>query len=171
MDNIVTWSESNSQNTQSMFREETLLYSAQGAGCKISTSRAHLLRFSVHTYTLQLKHHAYLIRMFHLTIAYSLCWASMMCCSLEQSSQSLLHLHQGLWWSSVVVWGRIPLLLLSFYGHASSEDTRVFVSLANPSFLNAQGGCMSLISKSVTLKCPLSGALTIIQTLLKHPLL
>uniref|UniRef100_A0A8B9NM54 non-specific serine/threonine protein kinase n=1 Tax=Accipiter nisus TaxID=211598 RepID=A0A8B9NM54_9AVES len=49
-----------------------ILCSAQGARWKISTNREPLLRFSVHTYTLQLKHHTYLIHMFHLTIAYSL---------------------------------------------------------------------------------------------------
>ena len=128
-DLFVTWSESNSQNTQSMFREETLLYSVQGARWKISTNRAYLLRFSVHNYTLQLNHHAYLIHMFRLTIAYSLCWASMTCCSPEQSSQSLLHLCGG----SLVV----------FSGHLGKNTPTPFVLLWSWVIWGHQGLCFS----------------------------
>jgi len=65
----------------------------------------------------------------------------------------------------VVVWGRIPLLILSFYGYTSSEDTRVLVFLASSLFHSLTADACPWVSKSVTMRCSLPGTLAAVQIL------
>jgi len=112
--------ENNSQNTQSMFREKTVFYSAQGARWKISTNHAHLLRFIIGClFTKVTKSSTYPIQLFHLSNAYSLCYTSRVVCTrtaIVLSQQSHLRLRSGLRGSLVLICRGRPLLILSLYG-------------------------------------------------------
>jgi len=56
----------------------------------------------------------------------------------------------------------MPQFVLSFYGYVSSEDTRVLVFLPAPSLtVDAR----PWLSKSVTMRCSLSGALAAVPML------
>jgi len=59
--------------------------------------------------------------------------------------------------------GRKPPTVLSFYGHASSEDTRVLVILANSLFHSLTAEVCPSSSKYVTMRCSLSRTLTAVQ--------
>jgi len=69
---------------------------------------------------------------------------------------------EGLQWS----YGEEDLLLiLTFCGHASAEDTRVIAFCANSLFHSLTAGACPWLSKSVTMRCSLPGTLAAMQIL------
>jgi len=57
--------------------------------------------------------------------------------------------------SLLVIWGRRPLLVLLFYGHASSEHTRGLVILATSLFHGLTVDVCPWSSRFVTMRCSL----------------
>jgi len=99
------------------------------------------------------------MQLFHLSNAYSLCCTNTVICAftvIVLSQLSHLYLCEGLGGSLVVIWGGRPLLILSFYGHVSSEDTRVLVILASSLFRSLTADAHPSLSNIVTIRCCLS---------------